>query len=283
MKHQPRKLAGFTLIELLVVISIIAVLAAILFPVFARARENARRASCLSNLKQIGLGFMMYVQDYDGRFPLAAYHPLGSPGSSSNDPITKQTDSSMPGAYFTVRQNSWPTGHFITWMDLIYPYVKSVQVFECPSYQAPAPNSTIIWPSYGYNLGISNWNYYKQYFYCNASFCNGMDPASADIPLTQSAIDRPAEVIVSMDFQDAYSWIASPWSWYQATTSVNRGLLTAPHLEGGSAVYADGHAKWTSKGRMATISATGMTGWCNPDNPVYTRATCSVNWNPYLQ
>ena len=66
--HTSRKRA-FTLIELLVVIAIIAILAAILFPVFARARENARRASCLSNLKQIGLGVMQYNQDYDGHYP----------------------------------------------------------------------------------------------------------------------------------------------------------------------------------------------------------------------
>lgn len=66
---------GFTLIELLVVIAIIAILAAILFPVFARARENARRTSCLSNLKQMGLGMMMYVQDYDETYPYGYYTP----------------------------------------------------------------------------------------------------------------------------------------------------------------------------------------------------------------
>src|SRR5690606_29481911 len=65
----PYRITGFTLIELLVVIAIIAILASILFPVFARARENARRASCLSNLKQIGLGIIQYTQDYDERYP----------------------------------------------------------------------------------------------------------------------------------------------------------------------------------------------------------------------
>src|ERR1700682_886826 len=94
---------GFTLIELLVVIAIIAILAAILFPVFARARENARRASCQSNLKQIGLATIQYVQDYDERFP-----DFGCTGLAS---------------YID------DTGIGIK----LQPYVKSYQVFVCPS------------------------------------------------------------------------------------------------------------------------------------------------------
>src|SRR5687768_9352001 len=69
MKPVPPKSRGFTLIELLVVIAIIAILAAILFPVFAQAREKARMTSCLSNMKQLGTGLMMYVQDYDQTYP----------------------------------------------------------------------------------------------------------------------------------------------------------------------------------------------------------------------
>jgi prepilin-type N-terminal cleavage/methylation domain-containing protein len=77
-----RRCRGFTLIELLVVIAIIAILAAILFPVFARAREKARENTCLSNLKQITLGILMYTQDYDGCYPLARYY--GDLGYSDN-------------------------------------------------------------------------------------------------------------------------------------------------------------------------------------------------------
>jgi len=72
---EPETRRGFTLIELLVVIAIIAILAAILFPVFARAREKARTASCQNNMKQLGIGLMMYVQDYDGKYPLDSYGP----------------------------------------------------------------------------------------------------------------------------------------------------------------------------------------------------------------
>lgn len=102
---------GFTLIELLVVVAIISILAAILFPVFARARENARRTSCLSNMKQIGLGLMQYTQDFDERLPPAYI--------------------SYPSGSYTYPNGS--TGSTAVWYDMLYPYVKSLQLFNCPS------------------------------------------------------------------------------------------------------------------------------------------------------
>jgi prepilin-type N-terminal cleavage/methylation domain-containing protein/prepilin-type processing-associated H-X9-DG protein len=128
-KPRQRK-AGFTLIELLVVIAIIAILASILFPVFGRARENARRSSCQSNLKQIGLGILQYVQDYDEKYPIN-----GSPAVTAEG----------------------------GWSYLIQPYVKSEQLLQCPSdtTRAPVGNTTKeraadtgftdYW--YNYNLG----------------------------------------------------------------------------------------------------------------------------------
>ena len=100
---------GFTLIELLVVIAIIAILAAILFPVFAKAREKARQSSCLSNVKQIGLGFMMYAQDYDER---------------------------LPGG------NVSGTG---TWYNAIAPYLKNTQILTCPSKNTYFPGYGVPW------------------------------------------------------------------------------------------------------------------------------------------
>jgi prepilin-type N-terminal cleavage/methylation domain-containing protein/prepilin-type processing-associated H-X9-DG protein len=114
---------AFTLIELLVVIAIIAILAAILFPVFARARENARRASCMSNLKQINLGWIQYVQDYDEQMPAYA---RGSVASN-------------PGGVF----------------ESLQPYLKSVQIFQCPSEShGPEDAGTSGYTDYSLNLWV---------------------------------------------------------------------------------------------------------------------------------
>jgi prepilin-type N-terminal cleavage/methylation domain-containing protein/prepilin-type processing-associated H-X9-DG protein len=116
--HKVRR--GFTLIELLVVIAIIAVLAAILFPVFSRARENARRASCQSNLKQVGLGFLQYTQDYDELLPQATYGPGGA---------------NLKGGwmFYTAFPGNPGNGTYQSAQGNVYPYIRSSQIFVCPS------------------------------------------------------------------------------------------------------------------------------------------------------
>ena len=116
LKNKSHSRQGFTLIELLVVIAIIAILAAILFPVFAQAREKARQTSCVSNMKQIGVSLLMYSQDYDENM-VNHYYGAFNAGSRSNP-----NDASIPGA----QQCSM-------WMDVVQPYVKNIQIFNCPS------------------------------------------------------------------------------------------------------------------------------------------------------
>jgi prepilin-type N-terminal cleavage/methylation domain-containing protein/prepilin-type processing-associated H-X9-DG protein len=111
---------GFTLIELLVVIAIIAILAAILFPVFARAREKARAASCLSNIKQLSLGMLMYVQDYDEQFPWCCQYRNGR----TTDPNNNIHKNWRPASNTTTSER---------YEGLIDPYIKNRQLWNCPS------------------------------------------------------------------------------------------------------------------------------------------------------
>jgi prepilin-type N-terminal cleavage/methylation domain-containing protein/prepilin-type processing-associated H-X9-DG protein len=126
---------GFTLIELLVVIAIIAILAAILFPVFAKAREKARQSSCLSNLKQLNLGILQYAQDYDERMPLEAGY------------VTPAVFLAGP---------EWPN----YWWEQIMPYLKNEQILSCPSESRRVVTSGNVTDTshsvnYGYNIFAS--------------------------------------------------------------------------------------------------------------------------------
>jgi prepilin-type N-terminal cleavage/methylation domain-containing protein/prepilin-type processing-associated H-X9-DG protein len=208
--------AGFTLIELLVVIAIIAILAAILFPVFARARENARRASCLSNLKQIGLGMMMYVQDYDGHYFVRDY------GSSTSG-------AAWVPSYVKDGVTHWP--HWI-----LEPYIKSRQLFVCPSFAGP---ETYIETGYAYNLvaGVP---------YTYATPTHTMDV------LSEAIVEEPSQMVAFIDsswFRDAYPPSSSNWhvsfcKTPDASPCPAADKFYGRHMDGANASYMDGHAKW---------------------------------------
>ncbi len=114
---------GFTLIELLVVIAIIAILAAILFPVYSRVREKGRQTSCLSNVRQLGTAIQQYVQDYDGQTPLCKYDPTGNIGSAAKN---------LP---------FWG-------LELAQPYIKNRQIVQCPSDASPLEVSSATLPNW---------------------------------------------------------------------------------------------------------------------------------------
>lgn len=204
---------AFALIELLVVIAIIAILAAILFPVFARARESARRASCQSNLKQIGLGIAQYSQDYDEKYP--------TDNGGGGTPYSATTVYDDPGG----------------WINKIMPYVKSKQIFVCGSSKPSSSNPT------GVGLEQST-SYWAAGGVFKAQFNNVYSP------IALAAILKPAETPqvydnLSGDFEAhrvfrPYWVTSSLYSHVGSFTTVRPGT----HFDGMNSLYVDGHVKW---------------------------------------
>jgi prepilin-type N-terminal cleavage/methylation domain-containing protein/prepilin-type processing-associated H-X9-DG protein len=197
---------GFTLIELLVVIAIIAILAAILFPVFAKAREKARQTSCLSNLKQLGLGMLQYIQDYDEMFPRV--------DGAGMDGATAQNST-----YGSFKWYGGTYGYARGWGYVIYPYVKNSQIYKCPSTQySDAGNAYGMWYSCPNTAGTAIENMFGTY-------------------QALGKFARPAETIMLSEKGGgggAGAYIGNT-NWYACRMD---------HNEGGNVAFIDGHAKW---------------------------------------
>ena len=238
MSHQSfaaRRVRGFTLIELLVVIAIIGILASILFPVFARARENARRTACLSNMKQVGLGLQQYTQDYDEKLPPA------------NDYIKNFNDASVVNSAPISTGGEGPGPNFL---GSILPYTKSTQVTACPSALPISkyyPTLAVRDPTPG-----NDTNYFGN---------------AVVLGRNMAVITNPSEIVYLQETAARQS-IAflrphrAPHSVYAITctgttqaapyyaqfanydTNVGGYAYSELHFDGGNLVYADGHAKW---------------------------------------
>ncbi len=237
---------GFTLIELLVVIAIIAILAAILFPAFAKAREAARRSSCSSNLKQLGIAVMQYTQEYDETYPAGI------------DP-------------------DWHNG----WSTIVQPYIKSIDVFRCPSdpnLAKVAGQSSDFWGaslSYGANALVVYNNATSQNE--NHGVLGAAQGWIANTPTKMATIQRPSDTVMiaeklngnvvgktggtsgNVSFWGPTSLISNVGGGWEAvapqqipdgTKPVSaaygdgaNGAVSAPHLETGNFLFADGHVK----------------------------------------
>jgi prepilin-type N-terminal cleavage/methylation domain-containing protein/prepilin-type processing-associated H-X9-DG protein len=259
-----RSKSAFTLIELLVVIAIIAILAAILFPVFAQARSKARQTACLSNAKQLGTGLMMYTQDYDETFP--------------------------QGTNGTV----YPAG----WAGQLYPYVKSAGIFKCPEDPTPSRagsyNNTLSPVSYAFNTNLGNGGnttgapYTQAQFQSIAKTVFLMEAQGVQADVTNTGVPEKGS---------ATSW-GMPYymlnvgntgmantngSWTSgvgvatgvlrgATKAMVKGTAGAPwggflaangiHNEGANYVLADGHAKWFRGSAVSAGRDNNLSGDC---------------------
>jgi prepilin-type N-terminal cleavage/methylation domain-containing protein/prepilin-type processing-associated H-X9-DG protein len=231
---------GFTLIELLVVVAIIAIIAAILFPVFAKAREKARQTVCLSNMRQIGTAMMMYCQDYDDCFPLV------------------------------MRDD---TVNYSDWCNDLYPYIKSLEIFHCPSsslpWSHPAAVGAWFWysyPSYSLNVYMARFilNSQGPYIYRPESFHCRQDsvpcPSSFILVLEGggSEVKDPGMMVTAEGIYYGQgvgelgvdcSKVPEPW---------RQDALKSRHNGGYNVTYGDGHAAWINIHKMAELSWSAM-------------------------
>jgi prepilin-type N-terminal cleavage/methylation domain-containing protein/prepilin-type processing-associated H-X9-DG protein len=234
----PKPRSAFTLIELLVVIAIIAILAAILFPVFAQAREKARQASCTSNERQIGLAILAYAQDYDETLPLGSYM---DPTNTSPTPWMNIVDPYVKGGYPTKASDSG---------------TKTYGIYACPSFDASIIGNR---PSHSYAV--------NQFFM--PSHINEAIPVwGKPAPATLAALAFPSQSVLLVeaagnriftDGDDVESQAGQP-NVVQQTQAVYL-LARGRHSGGSNYLFGDGHVKWARIPSAGSFKRRGSQWW----------------------
>lgn len=288
-KSRNLRSTGFTLIELLVVMAIIAILAAILFPVFAQAREKARQASCLSNEKQIGIAVLMYTQDYDEAYPLIQRDAAAGEATGVNNSIGV-------------------VGAPVSWQWVVNPYIKngnqtaslntgifelSGGVWNCPSF--PVDNAA---RQYGMNEGIGGdmsayaWGGNIGVQYPSATLAEIRNPAEKILAVEKGYMGANG---TQSDWSDV-RFANVEWAWANGdfdtssakTADTDKGSWASypfaaqmprfRHANTSSIIYCDGHVKATHLGTLK-----GVFGWCKYIfGPAQNKSDYGVSaWYPY--
>lgn len=274
--QRPSKSRGFTLIELLVVIAIIAILAAILFPVFAKAREKARQTTCLSNEKQLGLGILQYVQDNDETFPCGAVSTVGGVPT--------------PGSGY---------GGGAGWGGQIYPYVKSVDVYKCPDDTGSGKAPTV---SYGMNENLTSGavvdgNNTPQGGGLTIAKCSspvktlllGETTGFANYTSPSVAGERTSTAITGFGFSGGgtdsagLNFSGTAGSSYAIGIKIgSRSYANNPgrHTDGSNVLLADGHSKWMRGAYISPgFNAVTPTDDTTVDSTAYSASGTEFNGN----
>lgn len=230
-----RRIAGFTLIELLVVIAIIAILAAILFPVFARAREKARITSCQNNMKQLGTAFAMYRSDYDGRMPMDWYQ------SDENNLVYR-------------------------WIHATYTYIYDPNVYQCPS---EATTTNVAWsPPYSVAPGVPFSSYYYAHHFLSLESDSDIRAPSATIMMMDgwffSDSDAGDEMVGMFNSwpntdpdnlqpaREMAAWVNGDVDAEYVNGPIIRNMHR--HNDGVNATYFDSHVKWINRAQPADFT-----------------------------
>jgi len=253
------KRRGFTLIELLVVIAIIAILAAILFPVFAQARESARLSSCLSNLKQIGLSVKMYSQDYDEKFPMGTY---GGPRNWEVNPDAN-ADCGSAWAGFNPGDGgpaytgcSYGPEFYRTLMAVqLGPYTKNKQIWYCPSDKVRTPSQSNI------SRGFQSYQWFPNWIY--NTWCPGSSAGSSG-PYPCVRYSGQYRGLYDDNPSEMSDWVSERMLFIERGAFGWDGPDATPpntnynHSRGYNVLYFDSHVKTISYGRKwSTLPATG--------------------------
>jgi len=235
---------GFTLVELLVVVGVIAILAALIMPVFAQTREKARQATCMSNVRQLGLATLTYVQDYDEMFPPYLVGIGAGRERGNYTVVPDRLPPRVPAEQYELDDGCCNGYHYLSWMDCIFPYVRHLGLFACPS------RGNAVTAAFAVNGWLSG-------------LYGGAEAQQLAV------VQNPASKLWLVHNLGVYGY-ANPWDWAAWLSEEYRrqnpeaAQLMFPHHDGANILFVDGHVKWAPR----TDRRYAMREYYDPEMPL---------------